>query len=149
MRLTSFTDYCLRVLMFVATQPEGRATIVDIARGYGISEHHLVKVAHRLGREGLLVNTRGRGGGLALARAPSAINLGEVVRRVERPEFPVECEGSGARAGCVIAPACRLAGVLEEAMGAFRAVLDRYTLADLVSNRDELSRILHPLVRAA
>jgi Rrf2 family nitric oxide-sensitive transcriptional repressor len=141
-RLTTFTDYSLRVLIFVATRPQGRSTIADIASAYGISEHHLVKVVHRLGREGLLVNKRGRGGGLELAKPASDINVGEVVRVIEDLSAPVACFGE-ASPECAIAPVCRLAGVLDEALRAFHAVLDRYTLADLVRNRAALGAILH------
>ena len=147
MRLTAFTDYSLRVLIYVATQPEARSTIADIARAYRISENHLVKVVHRLGREGLLLNTRGRGGGLGLGRPAREINVGEVVRLVEGGGLPVECESDDGRANCVIAPACRLAGVLDEAMCAFHAVLDRYTLEDLCRNPAQLREVLHPLRR--
>ena len=143
MHLTSFTDYCLRALIFVATRPEGRATIAEIARGYGISEHHLVKVVHRLGKEGLLLNTRGRGGGLALARAPRDINVGDLVRRIEGNAGPVDCSR------CTIAPVCKLATALAEALAAFHAVLDRYTLEDLVRNRAAVTSILHPMTRTA
>jgi Rrf2 family nitric oxide-sensitive transcriptional repressor len=147
MRLTAFTDYSLRVLVHVATAPEGRTTIAEVARAFRISEHHLVKVAHLLGREGFLVNTRGRGGGLALARNASDINVGALVRMTEGGDAPAECfREDGA---CVIAPACRLAGVLQEALDAFYAVLDRYTLADLVANRRRLAAILHFVPRAA
>lgn len=148
MHLTAFTDYCLRVLIFVATQPGERSTIADIARAYGISENHLVKVVHRLGREGLLLNTRGRGGGLGLGRPAREINVGEVVRLMEGAGLPVECESEDGRRSCVIAPVCRLAGVLDEAMRAFHAVLDRYTLEDLVRNPEQVRAILHPMRRA-
>jgi len=147
MRLTAFTDYSLRVLVHVATAPEGRTTIAEVARAFRISEHHLVKVVHLLGREGFLLNTRGRGGGLALARNAAEINLAALVRMTEGGDEPAECfREDGA---CVIAPACRLAGVLQEALDAFYAVLDRYTLADLVANRHRLAAILHFLPRAA
>ena len=147
MKLTTFTDYSLRVLIFVATAPEGRTTIAEIAQAYGISENHLVKVVHLLGREGLLLNTRGRGGGLALARPAREVNVGAVVRMAEGGDFPAECfhEDGGT---CVIAPVCRLAGVLDDAMKAFYRVLDGYTLADLVENRRRLSAILHLHPRA-
>jgi Rrf2 family nitric oxide-sensitive transcriptional repressor len=147
MRLTAFTDYSLRVLIFVATAPGGRATIGDIARAFGVSEHHLVKVAHMLGRAGLLLNTRGRGGGLALARPAVQINLGAVVRITEGGDVAAECFRDGG--SCVIAPACRLAGALREALAAFHRVLDGYTLADLVADRQRLSAILHFQARAA
>jgi len=147
MRLTAFTDYSLRVLVHVATAPEGRTTIAEVARAFRISEHHLVKVVHLLGREGFLLNTRGRGGGLALARNAAEINLAALVRMTEGGDEPAECfREDGA---CVIAPACRLAGVLQEALDAFYAVLDRYTLADLIANRHRLAAILHFLPRAA
>jgi Rrf2 family nitric oxide-sensitive transcriptional repressor len=141
MKLTTFTDYSLRVLIFVATAPDGRATIAQVAAAFDISENHLVKVVHLLGREGLLLNTRGRGGGLALARPAREINVGAVVRLAEGGDFPAECFREGSR--CSIAPACRLAGVFDDALKAFYRVLDSYTLADLAHNRPRLSAILH------
>ena len=142
MKLTTFTDYSLRTLMFVATAPEGTATIAQVATAFDISENHLVKVVHLLGREGLLLNTRGRGGGLALARAPRDINVGAVVRLTEGASVPAECfEETG---NCAIGRVCRLAGVLGSAVAAFYRVLDACTLADLVENRRALVSILHP-----
>src|SRR5450755_3391376 len=91
MHLTTFTDYSLRVLMFVASAPEERTTIAQIARSFGISEHHLVKVVHALGKAGLLENTRGRGGGLRLAVPAAAIRVGQVVRATEGGDVPAEC----------------------------------------------------------
>src|SRR5690242_9329649 len=131
MRLTTFTDYSLRVLIYVATAPTGRATIGEIARAFGISENHLVKVVHRLGQAGVLVNTRGRHGGLRLALPPSKIGLGQVVRGTEGPDVPAECFETG-HADCAIARGCGLRPVLSDAVQAFHAVLDRYTLEDLV-----------------
>ncbi len=142
MRLTSFTDYSLRVLMYLAADPDRRATIAEIAAAFGISEHHLVKVVHFLGREGWLANVRGRGGGIALARAPDRIRLGAVVRAAEGPDVPAECFDAD-RNACRIARPCRLRGVLEEAVTAFHEVLDRYTLADLARNGAALGRVLH------
>jgi Rrf2 family nitric oxide-sensitive transcriptional repressor len=140
-KLTTFTDYSLRVLVYVATAPVGHATIAEVARAFAISENHLVKVVHLLGREGLLLNTRGRGGGLALARPVAGIKVGEVVRMTEGGDHLAECfEDAG---NCAIAPVCRLAGVLGEAMAAFYRVLDGCTLADLVENRRELAAIMH------
>jgi Rrf2 family transcriptional regulator, nitric oxide-sensitive transcriptional repressor len=148
MRLTTFTDYSLRVLVFVATAPEGQATIAEVARAYAISENHLGKVAHLLGREGFLVNTRGRGGGLRLARAPRDLSVGRLVRATEGDALPAECF-DGRRPACVIAPVCRLGVVLARAMDAFYAVLDATTLQDIVANRDALESVLHgPLPRA-
>ena len=142
MRLTAFTDYSLRVLIHVATAPEGRTTIAQIARAFGISENHLVKVVHLLGCEGFLLNTRGRGGGLRLARAARAINVGAVVRATEGGAMPAECFGEG-ESRCAIVRVCRLAGVLAQAVDAFYAVLDGYTLEDLVVNRAPVAAILH------
>lgn len=141
MRLSNFTDYSLRVLMYLAADPDRRATIAEIAAAYDISEHHLVKVVHFLGRSGWLLNLRGRGGGIELALPPQAINLGEVVRAAEGDPMPAECFDR-ARNECRITRACRLRGVLAEAVEAFHAALDRYTVADLVPNRMALVRLL-------
>ncbi|MGV3572883.1 MAG: Rrf2 family transcriptional regulator [Ramlibacter sp.] len=147
MKLTAFTDYSLRVLIYLAAQPGQRATIAGIAAAFGVSENHLVKVVHFLGKRGWLANVRGKGGGLALGRAPEQIVVGRVVRDTEGPAGVAECFGEDGGA-CRIAPACRLRGVLGEAVAAFYAVLDRYTLADLVVNRDALATVLF-LDRAA
>ena len=138
MKLTAFTDYSLRVLIYLAAQPERRATISEIAASFAVSEHHLTKVVHFLGKEGWLANVRGKGGGLALAKPPEAINVGDVVRQTEAGAF-VECFGDGG--ACRITGICRLQGVLGEAVAAFHAVLHRYTLADLVHNREALSTV--------
>lgn len=130
MRLTTFTDYSLRVLIYVAAAPEGRATIAQIAAAFHVSEHHLVKVVHLLGQAGFLENRRGRGGGLSLARAPAAINLAEVVRATEGDDRVAECFDRETNA-CVLAGGCGLQRALREAVRAFYAALGRYTLADL------------------
>jgi Rrf2 family nitric oxide-sensitive transcriptional repressor len=140
-RLTTFTDYALRVLLFVATAPAGRARIADIARTYGVSEHHLVKVVHHLGKEGLLANTRGRGGGLRLSRSPREINVGHVVRVAERPAPLVECFDPDGK--CAITNACGLARVLGRAHEAFYEVLDGYNLEDLLARPQRMTQILH------
>jgi Rrf2 family nitric oxide-sensitive transcriptional repressor len=150
MRLTSFTDYSLRVLMYLAADPDRRATIGEIAAAFGISENHLVKVVHFLGKAGLLDNLRGRGGGIALARAPEAVNVGAVVRMTEGDAVPAECFDRAANTCCIVR-ACELRGVLAEAVDAFHAVLDRYTLADITANGRALARALaiEPPRRAA
>ena len=136
MRLKTYTDYTLRVLIRLAVQPDGLTTIADIANGYGISENHLTKVVHHLGLAGYVETIRGRNGGLRLAKSPAEINIGEVVRRMEPDLDIVPCfNASGA---CVIQPACILKGALDEALDAFLAVLDRYTLADLTKARRKL-----------
>jgi Rrf2 family nitric oxide-sensitive transcriptional repressor len=142
MKLTAFTDYSLRVLIYLAAQPAGRATIAEIARSFGISEHHLTKVVHFLGRAGLLANVRGKGGGLALARPASDIGVGEVVRLTEGEARPAECFDPAHGADCAIVRICRLKQVLAEAVQAFDAALDRYTLEDLVHNRAALARVM-------
>jgi len=142
MRLTTFTDYGLRVLIHVASAPDGRATIAQVASAYGISENHVVKVAHRLGQVGALVNTRGRGGGLRLASDAAQMKLGPIVRLLERTDGLAECFEND-KAGCVIAHDCGLRHVLVEAAGAFYETLDRYTLADLVRRREPLVVALH------
>ena len=136
MRLTSFTDYTLRVLIYLgAHRDEGRlATIGDIATAYGISENHLMKVVHHLAREGHVETVRGKGGGMRLARAPERINIGEVVRGAEEDLALVECfQQSGYQ--CPIASTCMLSGLLQRALDAFLGVLDRQTLADLLKPR--------------
>ncbi len=141
MRLTTFTDYSLRVLIYVAARPATRATIGEIATSFGISEHHLTKVVHSLGKSGFLVNVRGRGGGLTLARPPREINVGAVVRATEGAAQPAECFAPDSQ--CTIASVCKLRGVLNEAVDAFYGILDRYTLDDLVRNRAPLSRVMY------
>jgi len=140
-RLTTFTDYALRVLLYVGSAPEGRGRIAEIAAAYGISEHHVVKVVHLLGKEGLLANSRGRGGGLRLARTAASINVGHVVRITERPTALVECFAP--TGNCAITNACRLAGALQQAHEAFYEVLDRFTLADLLVRPQRITQILH------
>jgi Rrf2 family transcriptional regulator, nitric oxide-sensitive transcriptional repressor len=141
MRLTSFTDYSLRVLMYVAAQPGRHTTIAEIAAAFGISESHLTKVVHHLGKTELLTNARGRGGGVALASAPEQINLGAIVRAAEANHALVECFDTKAN-HCLITPVCGLRAVLEQALDAFYGVLDRYTLADITANRATLQAVL-------
>ncbi|HMM64795.1 MAG: Rrf2 family transcriptional regulator [Mesorhizobium sp.] len=130
MRLTDFSDYSLRLLMYAATQADRLITIEETAEVYGISRAHLMKVANQLTRAGFLKAVRGRSGGLSLARRPETIRLGDVLRATE-PDFAlVECFRSGNK--CLITPRCRLRGVLREALAAFSGTLDRYTLADLL-----------------
>lgn len=141
MRLTVYTDYALRVLMYVAVRGEPRPTISAIAESYGISRNHLMKVVYELGVAGYLETVRGKNGGLKLARAPQEIVLGEVIRTTEPDLALVPCFDP-VSAPCAIIPACRLRGALHQAQAAFLKVLDGYTLADLVANRDALSEAL-------
>lgn len=142
MRLTTFTDYALRVLLHVATARGERTTIAMIATAYGISENHLVKVVHLLGKEGFLYNMRGRRGGLRLSVSASAINVGAVVRATEGESVLAECFEPGGH--CAIESACRVQRILRQADEAFFEVLDRYTLQDLLVRPARMVAILHP-----
>lgn len=148
MRLTLHTDYALRLLMALAAEPGRRHTIADIARRYRISRNHLTKVALTLVQAGFIASVRGRGGGLALARPPSDIALGAVVRATEDGFALVECFEPGNN-GCVIAAACGLRAPLREAVDAFLAVLDRHTLADLAASPRAARGLLRLLGPAA
>jgi Rrf2 family transcriptional regulator, nitric oxide-sensitive transcriptional repressor len=141
MRLTTFTDYTLRVLMFLAIEPERLATIPEIAEAYGISENHLMKVVHRLARSGLIESVRGKGGGARLARPAADIRLGQVIRSSEGETSIVECF-SAENNSCRITPACRLSKILADAFEGFYKTLDTYTLADLVNNPQQLGELL-------
>jgi Rrf2 family nitric oxide-sensitive transcriptional repressor len=140
MRITSFTDYSLRVLMYLALQPDRLATIPQIAAAYDISENHLTKVVHALGKSGVIESLRGKGGGIRLASEAQAIRLGAIVRSAEGEAAIVECLGAAPQ--CCLTPACRLKGALGEAFAAFYAVLDNYTLADMVSQPRAMARLV-------
>ncbi|HVC61045.1 MAG TPA: Rrf2 family transcriptional regulator [Acetobacteraceae bacterium] len=140
MRLTVFTDYTLRTLIYLALRPDTLVTIADIADAYGISNNHLMKVAHKLALSGDVATVRGQHGGLRLARPAAEINIGTVVRRAEADLELVPCFGS--QSTCAIQPDCVLAGAVDEALRAFLAALDRYTLADLAGPRAALARLL-------
>lgn len=133
MRLTQYTDFALRTLIYLGANGDRKSTIRDIADAYGISKNHLTKVVQHLNRLGFIQTTRGRGGGLALARSSSDINIGDVTRRMEPSNTLVECFDENGQ--CVIQDCCKLSGALREAHGAFMAALDRYTLADLLHER--------------
>jgi Rrf2 family nitric oxide-sensitive transcriptional repressor len=145
MKLTAFTDYSLRVLMYLATDTTRRTTIAEIAESFGISENHLVKVVHFLGKRGWIETVRGKGGGILLAMPPEQVNIGRVVSDAEGNAMPAECfSEDGGR--CVISGTCRLKAVLGEAVRGFYGVLDGYTLADITRNRQALRHLLtiHP-----
>jgi Rrf2 family nitric oxide-sensitive transcriptional repressor len=137
MRLTRYTDYAIRVLLYLGAQPADElAPIAQIARAYGISQNHLMKVVNDLVNAGYLTSVRGRFGGVRLGMAPRDINVGAMVRHTEEGFDLVEC------GACIIAPACGLTGALHEAMAAFMAVLDTYTLEDLLVRREGLAALL-------
>ena len=171
MKLTNYSDYALRSLIYLAVKPEPQAlaNISDIANSYNISKSHLTKIIHQLGQLGYIETIRGKNGGIRLARAPEKINLGVLIKQIE-PDFAlVECfaatvpkvdnteqqglpitlidetaneSSSLTKQGCVISPACRLKGVFFEALTAFVSVLEGYTLADIINNKVELAALL-------
>ncbi|MEE4661620.1 MAG: Rrf2 family transcriptional regulator [Halieaceae bacterium] len=130
MRLTSYTNYAMRILMYCALHPQDRVTIPEIAEQFGISKAHLLKAARQLGQLGYLQTLRGRGGGVALAMAPEDISVGEVVRSLESADDFVECFNPATNT-CRLAGACRLTGLLQQGLEAFYRELDKQTLADL------------------
>ncbi|TVS13082.1 MAG: Rrf2 family transcriptional regulator [Wenzhouxiangella sp.] len=130
MRLTQFSGYGLRVLIYAGLKGEQLSTIAEIAEAYGISRNHLMKVVQQLGSRGFLYSRRGKNGGIRLAGGPDDIRIGAVVRAME-PSFGVaECMRSDDE--CALTPACRLRGKLREANQAFLEVLDEVTLADIL-----------------
>jgi Rrf2 family nitric oxide-sensitive transcriptional repressor len=135
MRLTRYTDYAMRVLLYQGTHQDKICSIAEIARTYDVSQNHLMKVVNDLANAGYVASLRGRSGGLRLGRPPEAIKIGEVIRHTEEGFDLVDC------ASCFIAPACGLNGALAEALSAFMAVLDGYTLADLIAKRAGLGRL--------
>lgn len=130
MRLTMMTDYAMRLLMYVGQHPERLCTIAEVARVYGISEAHLMKVTHQLGLNGWIETVRGKGGGMRLAHPPEKIGLGAVVRSMESDFYLTECLGTGNH--CILTGSCRLTGIVDEALGSFLRTLDGYTLADIL-----------------
>jgi Rrf2 family nitric oxide-sensitive transcriptional repressor len=141
MHLTQFSDYTLRVVMYLGCHPGKLVAVDEISRAYGISRHHLVKVVQTLTDLGMVEAQRGRGGGMKLARRPSQINIGWLIRRTE-PHFNlVECFDPEANT-CPIAPACGLKGALHRARQAFLSVLDEYSLDQFLTRRSELVALL-------
>jgi len=141
MRLTRFTDYALRTLIYVGVRSPELCSIREVSVRYGLPQSHLTKVVHELGRMGYLETVRGRGGGIRLGRDAARINLGELVRRTE-PDFNiVQCFGPG-QGRCCIEPVCALGPILEEALEQFLGVLDRHSLEDLLASKRLLAELL-------
>ena len=139
MQLTQYTDYALRVLIYVSLQKQqARVTVPEIAEHFQISRNHLIKIVYNLGTLGYLHTTRGKGGGICLQRAPELINLGAVIRDMEVRLDPVDCITQP----CPILPQCALRGILHQARDQFLLVLDGYTLADLVRKPTGLRKLL-------
>lgn len=142
MRLTLYTDYSLRVLLYLGAKNKTQlSTVQEIADAYTISKNHLMKVTHQLGQLGLVDTVRGRGGGIRLAKEPVDINIGAVVRQTEEDFHIVECFDVENNL-CRLSSQCRLKGVLYEALQAYLAVLDRYTLADCLNGQQDLLALL-------
>jgi Rrf2 family nitric oxide-sensitive transcriptional repressor len=141
--LTTFTDYTLRVLISVGTNDgRGPSTISGIAKQYGISRNHLVKIVHHLSQTGYLTTSRGKGGGIRLAKPASEIRIGDVIRDAENHFNVVPCFSAAKKGECAIEPACMLKRALKEAVQAFLAVTDEYTLADLLRPKRKLQMLL-------
>jgi len=141
MRLTTFTDYSLRVLIYLGTHSNQQAAVGEIALAYGISKNHLMKVILFLADEGYVVTARGKGGGVRLRLDPERIRIGDIVRKSEADSVLVECY-SPETSECRIERSCLLRGAFQKAVQAFYAVLDTYTLADLVTNHTILESLL-------
>jgi Rrf2 family nitric oxide-sensitive transcriptional repressor len=140
MRLTRFTDYSLRVLIYLGLRTAEWVTIRRISDAYGVSRNHLMKVVSLLTRMGYLVAQRGPGGGIRLARPPLEINLAEVVRDTEEDLVMVECFDDNGK--CVITPACRLKRLIGAALEAYMLTLEGFTLEDLIDPGTDLTEIL-------
>lgn len=142
MRLTTLTDYAMRLLMYLAQEPQRLCTIAEVARSYSVSEAHMMKVTHQLGLAGWIETVRGKGGGMRLAHAPKDIPLGAVVRSMEPDFFMVECFSPGN--ACVLTGECKLTGVIEGALHSFMADLDRHSLADILPTASQAAEPTEP-----
>lgn len=136
MRLTSYSDFSLRVLLYVAVNSEKLVTIKEISEAYEISSNHLMKIIYNLGKMNYIETIRGRNGGIRLSRQPADINIGELIRKTEEDFYLVECFKEDNN--CVITPVCSLKHMLNEALNSFFLVLDKYTLEDILTNKSVL-----------
>ncbi len=133
MRLTTMTDYALRLLIYLGQHPDRLCTTAEVAQAYSISETHLTKITHQLGLGGWITTVRGKGGGMKLALAPEDIQIGELVRSIEPDFYLVECLGE--LNACTLTSQCRLTGIFNDALAAFLEQLDAHTLAELLPSR--------------
>lgn len=138
MKLTRYTDYALRVLLYLGARPDRLCSISEMAKAYNISQNHLMKVVHDLGKAGFVASQRGRRGGIQLARPPAEIRVGAVVRHTEEGFDLIDC------GNCIIAPACGMTGVLRQALAAFMSVLDEHTLEDVLAKRVDMLSLFAP-----
>jgi len=143
MRLTRYTDFALRVLLFLGRDPGRLASIPEVSRAYGVSQSHLMKVVSDLVGAGYVESVRGRSGGIRLARPASEITIGALVRHTEADLDLLEC------ASCLIAPACGLTGMFDEALAAFLTVLDGYSLADALARKGDFAHLLNQVAPKA
>ncbi|MDD7442128.1 MAG: Rrf2 family transcriptional regulator [Sutterellaceae bacterium] len=147
MQLTRYTDYSLRVLLYLAVDRDRTppVTVDELSQQFNISRNHLVKIVHELGRSGLLLTVRGRGGGVKLARDPSEYRIGEIVRMLEGGKPLIDCRA----VGCVLTGRCSLSGALWKATVKFFEELDKYTLADALDDRTKAAvEEIHPSIEA-
>jgi len=143
MQLTRYTDFGIRTLMYLAIQPDRETLfhISEITDVFELSPNHVSKIVHHLGKLGYLETIRGKSGGFRLGMSPKDINVGELVRVLENSLVPIDCS----KPYCRFTPSCQLKGVLGDAVAAYLAVIDAYSLYDIVSNRDELKQLLPEL----
>ncbi|MGL5290307.1 MAG: Rrf2 family transcriptional regulator [Vibrionaceae bacterium] len=143
MRLTSYTDFGLRALLYLATLPQGElSSVAKVSALYGVSRNHMVKVINQLVKLGYLQAQRGKNGGIRMTRDPASINIGQVIRALENNLDGIDCSSPA----CHIVSACLLKNALKKAIEAFLAVMDSYTLQDLLANRDELQSVFDQLI---
>jgi Rrf2 family nitric oxide-sensitive transcriptional repressor len=140
MQLTQFSDYTLRLVLYLAVHPDRLVSVDEVSRAYGVSSHHMVKVVQRLTANGIVATVRGRNGGLRLNAAPAAISIGRLVRMTEPHMNLVECFDPATNT-CPIDPACGLKRALQRAQEAFLGVLDGYTIADFMERGPSLIRL--------
>ncbi|PJG59126.1 Rrf2 family transcriptional regulator [Aeromonas cavernicola] len=143
MKLTSYTDFGLRALIYLATLPEGElSSVAKVSAMYDVSRNHMVKVVNQLVKLGYLQSQRGKHGGIRLACAPATINIGQVIRGLEGNLDGIDCHAPT----CHIVSVCLLKGALKQAMAAFLTVMDGYTLQDLLANRSELQQVFGAVI---